>query len=50
MDRKKSVEALRKFRKEFNVSEKDYNDEGIIQRLEENNLDIYKTFQKIFGV
>ena len=50
IDRRKSVEALRKFRKEFNVSEKDYNDEGIIQRLEENNLDIYKTFQKIFGI
>ena len=50
IDRRKSVEALRKFRKEFNVSEKDFNDEGIIKRLEENDLDIYKTFQKIFGV
>ena len=50
IDRGKSVEALKKFRMEFNVSEKDYNDEGIIKRLEENNLDIYKTFQKIFGL
>ena len=50
IDRSKSLEALKKFRKEFSVSEKDYNDEGIIQKLESNDLDIYKTFQKIFGV
>ena len=50
VDRKKSVEALKKFRLEFNISEKDYADEGILNKLEENNLDIYKTFQKIFGI
>ena len=50
VDRAKSREALRNFRKEFGISEKEYNDEGIINRLEENGLDIYKTFQKIFGV
>ena len=50
IDRSKSLEALRKFRKEFNVSGKDYNDEGLIKRLESNDLDIYKTFQKIFGI
>lgn len=49
-DRNKSIEALRRFRKEFGVSEKDFADEGIIQRLNENDLDIYKTFQKIFGI
>ena len=50
MSRERSVEALRSFRKEFNISKNDYADEGIINKLEENNLDIYKTFQKIFGV
>jgi len=49
VDRKKSIEALRKFRREFGITEKEYNDEGIIQRLEENGLDINKTFQKMFG-
>ena len=50
IDRRKSIDALRKFRKEFQISEKDYNDEGIIQRLAENDFDIYKTFGKIFGI
>ena len=49
-NRTKSVEALRRFRKEFLVSEKDYADEGIILRLAENDYDINKTFQKIFGI
>jgi len=49
VDRQKSIEALRKFRKEFGISEKEFNDEGIIKRLEENGLDINKTFQKLFG-
>ena len=50
IDRGKSMDALRRFRKEFGVSEKDYADEGIIQRLAENDYDINKTFQKIFGI
>ena len=49
IDRKKSIEALRKFRKEFGITENEFNDEGIIKRLEENGLDINKTFQKMFG-
>ena len=49
IDRKRSVEALRQFRLEFGVSEKDYNDNGIINRLVENDYDINKTFQKMFG-
>jgi len=49
IDRKKSIEALKKFRKEFGISEKEMSDEGIIKRLEENGLDINKTFQKMFG-
>ena len=49
VDRSKSNEALIKFRKKFLISEEDYNDEGIINRLIENDLDINKTFQKMFG-
>ena len=50
VDRGKSIEALHRFRKEFQISEKDYADEGILNRLIENDLIIYKTFSKIFGV
>ena len=50
IDRKKSIEALRRFRIEFGINEKDYNDEGIIKRLAENDYDINKTFQKMFGI
>ena len=49
MNRRKSIEAMRKFRKEFGLNEKDYKDEELIQNLEENKLDINKTFQKMFG-
>ena len=49
VDREKSIEAMRKFRREFGITEKEFNDEGIIKRLEENGLDINKTFQKMFG-
>jgi len=49
VDRKKSIEAMRIFRREFGITEKEYNDEGIIKRLEENGLDRNKTFQKMFG-
>ena len=49
IDRKKSIDALRKFRREFGITEKEFNDEGIMKRLEENGLDINKTFQKMFG-
>ena len=50
VNRGKSVEALKKFRKEFSISDQEYSDEGLINRLNENNLDIYKTFEKIFGI
>ena len=49
VDREKSIEAMRKFRREFGITEKEFNDEGIIKRLEENGLDANKTFQKMFG-
>ena len=49
INRKKSVAAIRQFRKEFGISEDEYNDAGLEKRLIENNLDIYKTFGKMFG-
>jgi hypothetical protein len=49
VDRKKANDALKKFRLEFGITEKDLSDEEIIKRLEENGFDINKTFQKMFG-
>ena len=49
MERGKLIEALRNFRQEFGISEKEYTDEGIIMRLIKNNYDIYATFQDMFG-
>jgi len=48
-DRSNSQEAMIKFRKEFNISKEDFKDEAIEKRLIENDLDIYKTFGKMFG-
>lgn len=50
IDERKSKEAVKKFRKEFEIKEEDYSDEGLIPRLAENGYDIYKTFGKIFGI
>ena len=47
--RQQSREAVIKFRKEFNISQKDYTDEALENKLIENNLDINKTFGKLFG-
>ena len=44
-----SQEALIKFRKEFKISKEDFTDEAIEKRLIENDLDINKTFGKMFG-
>jgi len=44
-----SKEAVIKFRKEFNISQDDFTDEALEKKLIENNLDIHKTFGKIFG-
>ena len=44
-----SMEAVRRYRKEFGISKEDFKDEAIEKRLIENNLDINKTFQKMFG-
>ena len=48
-DRSNSQEAMIKFRKEFNISKEDYTDEALERRLIENDLDIHKTFEKMFG-
>ena len=44
-----SIDAMLKFRNEFKISKEDITDEALENRLKENNLDIYKTFGKIFG-
>ena len=44
-----SVEAARRFRKEFNVGEKELNENMLIKYLDENNNDIYQTFGEIYG-
>ena len=49
VNRNQSMEAVRKFRKEFGISKEDFKDEAIEKRLIENDLDINKTFQKMFG-
>ena len=47
--RHQSREAVIKFRKEFNISEEDFTDEALENKLIENDLDIHKTFGKMFG-
>ena len=49
INRELSEGALLRFRSEFNISKEDYADEAIERRLIENNLDINKTFKKMFG-
>ena len=44
-----SVEAARRFRKEFNINEKDINENMLIKYLDENNNDIYQAFGEIYG-
>ena len=36
VNRGKSIEALKKFRKEFSISDKEYTDEGLLNRLIKN--------------
>ena len=44
-----SREAVLRFRKEFEIKEEDITDEAIEKKLIENDLDIFKTFEKIYG-
>ena len=48
-NRQKSEEAVLRFRKEFGINKEDFKDEAIEKRLIENDLDINKTFSKMFG-
>ena len=49
LNRRQSMDYVRKFRQKFQISEKDFADEGIINKLEENNYDIDKAFSKMFS-
>ena len=48
-NRQRSVEAAKRFRQEFQIKKEDINDEALIKKLDENDNDIYQTFQGIFG-
>jgi hypothetical protein len=48
-NRKKSVEAAGKFRKIFNIGKHIINDEQLLIRLDENDNDINKVFQQMYG-
>ena len=48
-NRQSSVLAAERFRKEFNISEKDINQDVLVDTLYENNNDIYQVFGLIYG-
>ena len=48
-NRQKSIEAAASFRKEFNIGEEDIYEEALIIKLDQNDNDIYQTFQELFG-
>ena len=48
-NRQKSVEAAERFRKEFNIGKDVINEEVLIEKLDENNNDIYQTFGGFYG-
>ena len=49
LSRRSSVETAKIFRKEFNIKEEDLNEDVLIDTLNNNNNDIYQTFQIIYG-
>jgi len=49
INRNQSREAVLRFRKEFNINRENITDVALENKLIENNLDINKTFAKIFG-
>jgi len=49
ISRPQSQEAVLRFRKEFGIKKEDIKDEALEKKLIENNLDIFKTFGKMFG-
>ena len=48
-NRQKSIEEAASFRKEFNIGEEDIYEEALIIKLDQNDNDIYQTFQELFG-
>ena len=48
INRQKSMEVLKKFRKEYLLKKEDFCDKGLIYRLVENDYNMPKAFQKIF--
>ena len=48
LNRQKSMEVLKNFRKEYGLKEEDYCNEGLIHRLVENDYNMQRTFQKMF--
>ena len=48
-NRQASVEAAIKFRKEFNTSKDDLNEEVLVNKLMEKDNDIYQVFGEIYG-
>jgi len=44
-----SAKAAQSFRKEFNISEYDINEDILVKTISENNNDIYQTFAIIYG-
>ena len=48
-DRKKSTEAARRFRETFNIDESIIKEEELIKKLDQNDNDINKVMQQIFG-
>lgn len=48
-DRKKSTEAARRFRETFNIDESIIKEEELIKKLDQNDNDINKVMQQIYG-
>ena len=48
-DRRKSGDAARQFRKEFNIDDSIIKEEELLKKLDKNNNDIYTVFQQIYG-
>ena len=48
-DRKKSLEAARRFRKEFNIDETIIKEEELLKKLDKNDNDINKVLQQMYG-
>ena len=48
-DRKKSIDAARRFREVFNVNESIIKQEELLKKLDKNDNNIYKVFQQMYG-